>query len=61
MRRIVILVGALTAVVAPTILAGARVPSAINECSLLTNAQARTIMQAKPYSDGAPDNGGCAT
>ena len=60
MRRIVIIMCALTAVVAPTSLAGARVPSAIDECTLLTNAQARTIMHAKPYSDGAPDNGGCS-
>lgn len=51
---------ALTAVVGPMSAAGARVPAAIDECSLLTNAQARTIMQAKPYSDGAPDNGGCS-
>jgi hypothetical protein len=33
---------------------------AVDECTLLTNAQARAIMGTKPYSVGAPDNGGCS-
>ena len=60
MRILVTLSCALALAIAPSTLSGARVSSAIDECTLVTNAQARKIMQAKPYSDGAPDNGGCS-
>jgi hypothetical protein len=33
---------------------------AVDECTLLTKKQAATIMQAKPFEDGRPDNGGCS-
>ena len=33
---------------------------AVDECTLLTKKQAATIMQTKPFEDGAPDNGGCS-
>jgi hypothetical protein len=32
----------------------------VDECTLLTPRQAAKIMGAKPYSAGAPDNGGCS-
>ena len=39
--------------------AGARLRP-VDECMLLTKAQAKVIMGAEPFSPGAPDNGGCA-
>jgi hypothetical protein len=34
--------------------------AAIDECKLLTNAQARAIMGTKPVGGATPDNGGCS-
>ncbi len=55
---------AATAVVAllVTTLAGAAAakPKGINECKLLTDAQAEAIMGVEPYGKPAPDNGGCS-
>lgn len=44
---------------AATVPASAR-PARIDECKLLTDAQAETIMGTEPFAPGAPDNGGCS-
>jgi hypothetical protein len=38
----------------------ARVAHAVDECKLLTDAQAKTIMGIEPFNGGEPDNGGCS-
>jgi hypothetical protein len=69
MRSVAVLSGTLactlvTAVIAaPTALGEIRSDQprrSINPCSLLTTAQAATIMGTQPSSDGFPDNAGCS-
>ena len=38
----------------------ARASQAVDECALLTDAQAKTIMGVEPFGSGSPDNGGCS-
>jgi len=58
---IVLAVGLTLAVSGASVaVASARVPSAIDECKLLTDAQAATVMQAELFGSGVPDNGGCS-
>jgi hypothetical protein len=40
--------------------ARARVAQAVDECTLLTDTQAKTIMGVEPFSGGSPDNDGCS-
>lgn len=54
---IVAIVGVLAIGVLPA--AGSRT-RAVDECKLLTDSQARTIMGTEPFGDGSPDNGGCS-
>jgi hypothetical protein len=49
-----------TVVTAASAAATPRRAKPVNECTLLTTAQAATIMGAEPYGRGAPDNGGCS-
>jgi hypothetical protein len=54
---VVVLASALVvAVVSPAVARTAR----IDECKLLTVAQAETIMGTEPFGGGSPDNGGCS-
>lgn len=57
MRRILV---AASVVLAPLLVAAPGAGAAIDECALLTDAQAESIMQTEPYSAGSEDNGGCS-
>jgi hypothetical protein len=40
--------------------ARASISQAVDECTLLTDAQAKTIMGVEPFGGGSPDNDGCS-
>lgn len=59
-RRLPLVVVLAAAVVLTVVVPASARPARVDECKLLTDAQAETIMGTEPFAPGAPDNGGCS-